>query len=205
MAFTLPPLPYPYDALVKSIDAQTMEIHHGKHHNAYVTNLNNAIAGTDLESKDLVTLIKDIKALPADKQTAVRNNGGGHWNHDFFWNILSPKGGGEPVGKLADAIKATFGSYQAWKDDFAKTSAGRFGSGWGWLILKDGKLHNISTPNQDNPLMDVADVQGAPILGIDVWEHAYYLRYQNRRPDYITAFFDVVDWEKANAHFEAAH
>ncbi|GAA0877584.1 superoxide dismutase [Algoriphagus jejuensis] len=200
MAFTLPALPYAFDALAPHIDAKTMEIHHGKHHNAYVTNLNNAIAGTDLESKSLEELMK-----VAGSNTAVRNNGGGHWNHSFFWNILSPSGGGAPTGELAAAIDAKFGSFDAFKEEFNKAGATRFGSGWAWLCVNESKeLCVCSTPNQDNPLMDVAEKKGAPILGLDVWEHAYYLNYQNRRPDYIAAFWNLVNWDEANKHFAAA-
>ena len=200
MAFTLPALPYAFDALEPHIDARTMEIHHGKHHNAYVTNLNNAVAGTDLEGKSLEELMK-----VAGSNAAVRNNGGGHWNHSFFWNILSPSGGGAPTGALAAAIDAKFGSFDAFKEEFNKAGATRFGSGWAWLCVNESKeLCVCSTPNQDNPLMDVAEKKGAPILGLDVWEHAYYLHYQNRRPDYIAAFWNLVNWDEANKHFAAA-
>lgn len=199
MAFKLPELPYAHDALEPHIDAKTMEIHHGKHHNAYVTNLNAALAGTDGESKSIEELVANISKYPV----AVRNNGGGHWNHSFFWQILGPKGGA-PEGKLADAINEAFGSFDKFKEDFTKASIGRFGSGWAWLIVNDGKLSITSTPNQDNPLMDVAEVKGTPVLGLDVWEHAYYLNYQNRRPDYVAAFFNVVNWAEVAKRFEAA-
>lgn len=193
MAFTLPALPYPTDALEPHIDARTMEIHHGKHHAAYVTNLNAAIAGTELENDSLEALMAKMSKLPA----AVRNNGGGHWNHSFFWEILSPNGGGAPKGKLAAAIDAELGGFDAFKEAFAKAGATRFGSGWAWLCVKsDGKLCVCSSPNQDNPLMDLSDCPGRPILALDVWEHAYYLNYQNRRPDYIAAFWNLVNWDK---------
>jgi Fe-Mn family superoxide dismutase len=191
MAFTLPALPYAHEALEPHIDTQTMQIHHGKHHNAYVTNLNNAIAGNDMEKLTIEELVASAGKFGA----AVRNNGGGHWNHTFFWNILGPNAGGAPSGDLAAAINATFGSFDAFKEAFNKAGATRFGSGWAWLIVgADGKLAVTSTPNQDNPLMDVAEVKGTPILGCDVWEHAYYLKYQNRRPDYLAAFWNVVNW-----------
>jgi Fe-Mn family superoxide dismutase len=199
MAFTLPSLPYAFDALEPHIDARTMEIHHGKHHNAYVTNLNNAIAGTDLESKSLEDLMK-----VAGSNTAVRNNGGGHWNHSLFWQILSPNGGGAPTGELAGAIDAKFGSFDAFKETFNKAAATRFGSGWAWLVVTENGLAVSSTPNQDNPLMDVAEIKGTPIMGLDVWEHAYYLHYQNRRPDYISAFWNLINWEEVSKRFAAA-
>ena len=202
--FTLPELPYSYDALSAAIDAQTMEIHHTKHHNAYVANLNGAVGKiADLQSKSLEELITKINNLPADVRTAIRNNGGGHWNHAFFWQILiaGDKAKKKPVGKLAEAIDRRFGSFERLKEEFTTAATSRFGSGWAWLILKDGDLFVTSTPNQDNPLMDVAEVQGKPILGLDVWEHAYYLRYQNRRPEYISAFWEIVNWEKAEEHF----
>ncbi len=201
MAFTLPELPYAFAALEPHIDARTMEIHHGKHHNAYVTNLNNALAGTEGEGKSLEDLMANIsKYAPA-----VRNNGGGHFNHSLFWKCMSAEGGGEPQGKLAEAITAAFGSFADFKTQFAAAGTTRFGSGWAWLSVDaEGKLFISSTPNQDNPLMDVAEQKGTPILGLDVWEHAYYLHYQNRRPDYIAAFFSVVDWKKANTRFNAA-
>lgn len=191
MAFELPKLPYAFDALEPHIDAKTMEIHHGKHHQAYTTNLNAAIEGTDLEGLS----IEEILVKGVDKP-AVRNNGGGFYNHNLFWEWMSPNGGGQPTGELAEAIDSAFGSFDKFKEEFAKAAATRFGSGWAWLIKKDGKLEITSTPNQDNPLMPVADVQGTPILGLDVWEHAYYLNYQNRRPDYVSAFFNVVNWDK---------
>lgn len=191
MAFELPKLPYAFDALEPHIDAKTMEIHHGKHHAAYTTNLNAAIEGTDLEGLS----IEEILVRGTDKP-AVRNNGGGFYNHNLFWEWLSPNGGGQPTGELAQAIDEAFGSFDKFKEEFAKAAATRFGSGWAWLIVKDGKLAITSTPNQDNPLMPVAEVQGTPILGLDVWEHAYYLNYQNRRPDYVSAFFNVVNWDK---------
>ena len=190
MSFTLPALPYAHDALEPHIDTLTMQIHHGKHHQAYVDNLNKAIAGTEHEHKTIEELVKHAGSISA----AVRNNGGGHWNHDFFWKSLSPNGGGAPAGKLADAIQTTFGSFDAFKEKFAQAGMTRFGSGWAWLIVKDGKLEICSTPNQDNPLMELAEVKGMPILGADVWEHAYYLKYQNRRADYLSAFWNVVDW-----------
>ncbi|MFM9108312.1 MAG: superoxide dismutase [Chloroflexota bacterium] len=206
MAFELPPLPYDVTALEPSIDAQTMTIHHDKHHAAYVNNLNAAIAGTDLEGKSLEALIRDIKALPADKQGPVRNNGGGHWNHTMFWEIMGPGGGGAPSGDLAAAIDAAFGSFDAMKEAVNKAGIGRFGSGWAWVIVgADGKLAITSTPNQDNPLMaGIADVTGAPILGVDVWEHAYYLKYQNRRPDYLAAWWDTVNWDAVARRYKAA-
>jgi Fe-Mn family superoxide dismutase len=200
MAFELPSLPYAFDALEPHFDARTMEIHHGKHHNAYVTNLNNAIAGTDLEGKSLEELMK-----VAGSNTAVRNNGGGHWNHSMFWQILSPNGGGAPSGELAAAIDAKFGSFDAFKETFNKAAATRFGSGWAWLCVDTKKeLCVCSSPNQDNPLMDVAECPGTPIMGLDVWEHAYYLHYQNRRPDYIAAFWNVINWEEVSKRYAAA-
>lgn len=201
MAFELPALPYAHNALEPHIDTATMEIHHGKHHAAYVNNLNAAIAGTEHEGKSLEELMANISKLPA----AVRNNGGGHYNHSLFWSIMGPNGGGEPTGKLADAINNTFGSFAAFKEEFAKAGATRFGSGWAWLCVENGKLKICSTPNQDNPLMDVVtDCSGTPILGLDVWEHAYYLHYQNRRPDYISAFWSVVNWAEVSRRYEAA-
>ncbi len=199
MAFTLPALPYAFNALEPHIDARTMEIHHGKHHNAYVTNLNNAIAGTDAEKLSLEEINKNISKYPAP----VRNNGGGHYNHSLFWTILGPGAGGAPSGKLADAINVSFGNFDEFKTKFAAAATGRFGSGWAWLI-KDGsgKLAITSTPNQDNPLMDLPEItKGTPIIGLDVWEHAYYLHYQNRRPDYITAWWNVVNWSEAAKRF----
>jgi Fe-Mn family superoxide dismutase len=200
MPFTLPPLPYAFNALEPHIDAKTMEIHHGKHHNAYVTNLNAALAGKPEENLSLEEINKTISKFPI----AIRNNGGGHWNHSFFWTILGLNAGGAPTGKLADAINASFGSFDEFKTKFAAAATTRFGSGWAWLI-KDvsGKLAITSTPNQDNPLMDIAEVKGTPILGLDVWEHAYYLHYQNRRPDYIGAFWNIVNWSEVSKRFEA--
>jgi Fe-Mn family superoxide dismutase len=200
MAFTLPALPYGYDALEPHIDQLTMQIHHDKHHQAYVDNLNKAIAGTENENKSLEDLIKNAGQL----SPAIRNNGGGHWNHSFFWEILSPDGGGKPEGKLASAIDEAFGSFDAMKEKFNAAGIGRFGSGWAWLIANDGKLSITSTPNQDNPLMDVAEAKGTPILGADVWEHAYYLKYQNKRGDYLKAFWEVVNWKKIAELFEKA-
>ena len=200
MAFTLAPLPYAHDALEPHIDTQTMQIHHGKHHQAYVDNLNKAIAGTEHENKSLAELVANAGKI----SPAVRNNGGGHWNHTFFWESLDEKGGGMPAGKLAEAIHEAFGSFETFKEKFAQAGMTRFGSGWAWLLVKDGKLEISSTPNQDNPLMDVADVKGTPILGVDVWEHAYSLKYQNRRADYLAAFWNVVDWKKVADRFEAA-
>ncbi|MDP2188316.1 MAG: superoxide dismutase [Sphingobacteriaceae bacterium] len=201
MAFELPALPYAHNALEPNIDTATMEIHHGKHHAAYVNNLNAAIAGTENEGKSLEDLMANISKLPA----AVRNNGGGHYNHSLFWTVMSPNGGGEPTGDLAAAINSTFGSFAAFKEEFAKAGATRFGSGWAWLCVEHGKLKVCSTPNQDNPLMDVVtDCNGTPILGLDVWEHAYYLNYQNRRPDYITAFWNVVNWAEVARRYAAA-
>ncbi len=206
MAHTLPDLPYAHDALEPYIDKQTMEIHHGKHHNTYVTNLNNALAGTGLEDVPVDELIADLSKVPEDKRTAVRNNGGGHSNHSLFWKVMKPGGGGEPTGELADAIKAAFGDFNAFKEKFTQAATTRFGSGWAWLIVDaNGKLAVTSTPNQDSPLMKgVADVTGTPILGLDVWEHAYYLKYQNRRPDYIAAWWNVVNWDEVAARYKAA-
>ncbi len=200
MAFTLAPLPYAYEALEPHIDTLTMQIHHGKHHQAYVDNLNKAVAGTDNESKSLEELVKVAGTI----SPAVRNNGGGHWNHTFFWESLAPNAGGVPSGKLAEAINAAFGSFDSFKEKFSNAGMTRFGSGWAWLLVKDGKLEVSSTPNQDNPLMDVADVKGSPVLGADVWEHAYYLKYQNKRADYLAAFWNVVNWDIVSERFEAA-
>jgi Fe-Mn family superoxide dismutase len=200
MAFELPALPYASDALEPNIDKTTMEIHHGKHHNAYVTNLNKAIEGTELAGKSIEDILKNISKAPM----AVRNNGGGHYNHSLFWTIMSPKGGGKPTGELASAIDKKFGSFEKFKEEFSNAGATRFGSGWAWLLVSNGNLEVSSTPNQDNPLMDVAEKKGTPILGMDVWEHAYYLKYQNRRPDYIAAFWNVVDWEAVGKRFAAA-
>lgn len=198
MAFTLPSLPYAFNALEPHIDARTMEIHHGKHHNAYVTNLNNAVAGKPEENLSIEEICKNISKYPV----AVRNNGGGHYNHSMFWQIMGPNAGGAPAGALADAINATFGNFDEFKTKFNAAGVGRFGSGWAWLI-KDasGKLQITSTPNQDNPLMDVAEVKGTPLLGCDVWEHAYYLHYQNRRPDYLAAWWNVVNWNEVAKRF----
>lgn len=201
MAFELPALPYAHNALEPNIDTQTMEIHHGKHHAAYVNNLNAAVAGTANENKSLEDLMANISKLPA----AIRNNGGGHYNHSLFWTVMSPNGGGEPSGALGEAINNTFGSFAAFKEEFAKAAATRFGSGWAWLCVENGKLKVCSTPNQDNPLMDVVtDCNGMPILGLDVWEHAYYLNYQNRRPDYISSFWNVVNWDEVARRYAAA-
>lgn len=197
MAFELPQLPYAHDALEPHIDARTMEIHHGKHHAGYTNNLNAAIEGTDLDGKSIEGILKNLDMNNA----AVRNNGGGYYNHDLFWKVMSPNGGGQPTGALAEAINTAFGSYEGFKDAFAKAAATRFGSGWAWLCKKDGKLEICSTPNQDNPLMPGVGCGGTPLLGIDVWEHAYYLHYQNRRPDYINAFFNVINWEEVAKRF----
>ncbi|WGM32024.1 superoxide dismutase [Brevundimonas sp. NIBR11] len=202
MAFTLPPLPYAYDALEPAIDKETMTFHHDKHHQAYVDNLNKAVdADASLQGKSLEELFATISTAPK----AVRNNGGGHWNHALFWELLAPAGqGGEPSAELAAAIDRDLGGLDKFKEDFNAAGAGQFGSGWAWLIVQDGKLKVTSTPNQDNPLMDVAEQKGAVVLGADVWEHAYYLKYQNRRPDYLKAFWTVVNWNKANELFAAA-
>tara|TARA_B100001758_G_C18168538_1_gene483003 strand:+ start:109 stop:708 length:600 start_codon:yes stop_codon:yes gene_type:complete len=198
MSFELPKLPYAYDALEPHIDAKTMEIHHGKHHNGYTNNLNNAIEGTDLAGKS----IKEICTTPK-LSAGVRNNGGGYFNHNMFWASMSPNGGGLPTGEIADAIEKSFGSYENFKDEFSKSAATRFGSGWAWLCVEDRKLTICSTANQDNPLMD-GQCGGTPILCLDVWEHAYYLNYQNKRPDYISAFFNVINWEEVNKRYTAA-
>lgn len=201
MAFELPKLNYAFNALEPHIDAKTMEIHHGKHHQAYVTNLNNAIAGTDAEKLSIEDICKNISKYPM----AVRNNGGGHYNHSLFWEIMAPNAGGTPTGDLAKAIETDLGGFEKFKTDFSQAGATRFGSGWAWLSVKeDGKLCVCSTPNQDNPLMDIAECKGTPILGMDVWEHAYYLNYQNRRPDYMTAFFNVINWAKVAELYAAA-
>lgn len=197
MSFELQKLPYNYNALEPYIDAQTMEIHHTKHHGAYTNNLNAAIAGTDLEKMPIESILKDVSKLSA----AVRNNGGGYYNHNLFWSIMSPSGGGKPEGEIAKVIDSTFGSFDAFKEKFSNAAATRFGSGWAWLVKKDGKLEVFSTPNQDNPLMDVSEVKGSPVLAIDVWEHAYYLKYQNRRPDYIQNFWHVVNWKEVERLF----
>lgn len=201
MAFELPKLDYAYNALEPHIDARTMEIHHTKHHQAYVTNLNNAIAGTDAEKLSIEEICKNISKYPM----AVRNNGGGHYNHTLFWAIMAPNAGGAPTGDLAKAIETDLGGFEKFKADFTAAGATRFGSGWAWLSVKaDGKLCVCSTPNQDNPLMDIAECPGTPILGMDVWEHAYYLHYQNRRPDYMAAFFNVINWTKVAELYAAA-
>jgi superoxide dismutase, Fe-Mn family len=201
MAFELPKLTYAYNALEPHIDAKTMEIHHTKHHQAYTTNLNAAIAGTDLEGKSIEEILSNISKHSA----AIRNNGGGYYNHNLFWEVMSPNSGGEPHGELAAAIENAFGSFTGFKDEFSKAAATRFGSGWAWLIMKsDGNLAVTSTPNQDAPIMDVADVKGTPIIGLDVWEHAYYLNYQNRRPDYVSAFFNVINWNEVERRYRAA-
>jgi len=200
MAFELPSLPYEKNALEPNIDAKTMEIHHDKHHNAYVTKLNDAIKGTEFESKSLEELMKNVSSAPA----GVRNNGGGHFNHSLFWTVLSPNGGGKPSGDLAAAIDKKFGSFDKFKEEFSNAAATRFGSGWAWLSVSNGELVVSSTPNQDNPVMDVAESKGTPVLGLVVWEHAYYLHYQNRRPDYIAAFWNVVNWDEVAKRFAAA-
>ena len=201
MAFELPPLPYAPDALEPHIDAKTMEIHHGKHHAAYVNNLNAALEkAPEWQSRSLDDIVRNVNQLPEAVRTAVRNNGGGHWNHTMFWQIMGPKGGGEPTGALADGIKQAFGSFDEFKKQFAAAGAGRFGSGWAWLVVEGGKLAITSTPNQDNPLMEGKQA----ILGLDVWEHAYYLKYQNRRPDYISAWWNVVDWSAVAKRHEQA-
>jgi superoxide dismutase, Fe-Mn family len=207
MAYELPPLPYPKEALEPHIDAQTMEIHHGKHHNAYVTNVNKAIAGkADLESKSVEALISNLDAVPADIRGAVRNNGGGHANHSFFWKLLGAKAGGTPTGALSEDITKTFGSFDAFKEKFEAAGTTRFGSGWAWLVVNGGKLEICSTANQDSPIMGkaIAGCEGKPVLGCDVWEHAYYLKYQNRRPDYLKAFWNVVNWNEVAKNYEAA-
>jgi Fe-Mn family superoxide dismutase len=203
MAFSLPSLPYAYNALEPHIDARTMEIHHTKHHNAYVTNLNNAIQGTEWENKSIEEILANVSKLSA----AVRNNGGGHFNHTLFWNLMAPNAGGMPTGKLADALNAQFGSFEKFKEEFSKAAISRFGSGWAWLCVKKNSLEICSTANQDNPLMDISDAKGCggiPILGIDVWEHAYYLHYQNRRPDYVAAFYNVINWKEVEKRFDEA-
>ena len=200
MAHTLPPLPYPSNALEPHIDAQTMEIHHGKHHNAYVTNLNAALEkAPELADKSLDDLLRNLNSVPEAVRTAVRNNGGGHWNHSQFWKTMGPNGGGGPTGKLADAINSAFGDFEKFKEAFNAAGVGRFGSGWVWLVNDGGKLAITSTPNQDNPLMDG---KAPPILGNDVWEHAYYLKYQNRRPDYLKAWWNTVNWEEVGRRFK---
>jgi superoxide dismutase, Fe-Mn family len=201
MAYELPQLPYAYDALEPHIDKETMNIHHTKHHNTYITNVNNALAGNEeLASKSVEELVSNLDAVPEDIRTAVRNNGGGHANHSLFWTILSPNGGGEPTGEIAEALTSKFGSFDAFKDEFTKAATTRFGSGWAWLVVNNGELEVTSTPNQDSPLMEGK----TPILGLDVWEHAYYLNYQNRRPDYIGAFWNVINWEEVSKRYSAA-
>jgi Fe-Mn family superoxide dismutase len=201
-AFTLPPLPYDFAALEPHIDAKTMEIHHDKHHQAYVNNLNAAVEkAPELQGKSIEELLKNVNNAPESVRTAVRNNGGGHWNHSFFWQIMGPKTGGEPTGPLGDAIKSSFGGFDKFKEQFAAAAAGRFGSGWAWLVNDGGKLSITSTPNQDNPLME-GKSPNSVLLGIDVWEHAYYLKYQNRRPDYVTAWWNVVNWGAVSKRFK---
>lgn len=200
MAYTLPKLPYAYDALEPHIDAKTMEIHHSKHHQAYITKVNDALEGSDLLKHSIDDLMKNIDKVPADKKQAVINNGGGHANHSLFWTVIGPNAGGSPTGDLAKAIDSAFGSFDAFKEKFANAAATRFGSGWAWLVVANGKLEVTSTPNQDSPLMDGK----VPVLGLDVWEHAYYLNYQNRRPDYVSAFWNVVNWSKVAERFDAA-
>jgi len=200
MAYTLPQLGYAYDALEPHIDAKTMEIHHTKHHQTYITNVNAALEGTEFADKDVLEVISNLDALPADKQTAVRNNGGGHANHTLFWEVIAPGGSNEPVGEVKAAIEAKFGSFEAFKEEFAKAATTRFGSGWAWLIVDGDGVAVTSTPYQDSPVMEGK----TPILGLDVWEHAYYLNYQNRRPDYIAAFWNVVNWDVVEAKFNAA-
>lgn len=199
MAFELPKLPYAYDALEPHIDKETMEIHHTKHHNTYVTKLNDAVKGTDLESKSIEDIVKNLNSVPDDIRTAVQNNGGGHYNHSLFWELLTPNAS-EPSGEVVDTISSTFGSLDKFKEEFAAAAAGRFGSGWAWLVVDNGELAIVSAPNQDNPISEGK----LPILGLDVWEHAYYLNYQNRRPDYINAFWNVVNWDKVNELYQAA-
>lgn len=198
MAFTLPDLGYAFDALEPNIDATTMEIHHDKHHNTYVTNLNNAVEGTEFADMEINELIANLDKVPTDKQTAVRNNGGGHANHSFFWELLTPGGATEPTGALADAINSAFGSFDEFKEKFEAAGAGRFGSGWAWLIKSGDGVEIVSTPNQDSPVMEGK----TPVIGVDVWEHAYYLKYQNRRPEYLKAFWNVVNWDVAAKNFE---
>ncbi|MCH8523416.1 MAG: superoxide dismutase [Balneolales bacterium] len=200
MAYTLPELPYAYDALEPHFDAKTMEIHHTKHHNAYIQKVNDALSGHEMASHSIEDVLKNIDKVPADKKQAVINNGGGHANHTLFWTVIGPDAGGTPTGELAAAIDTAFGSFDAFKEQFANAAATRFGSGWAWLVVSNGKLEVTSTPNQDSPLMEGK----TPILGLDVWEHAYYLNYQNRRPDYISAFWNVVNWNKVNEYFLAA-
>ncbi len=206
MAYELPPLPYDYAALEPHIDEETMKLHHDKHHNTYVTNLNAAVEGSDLGNMSAEELIKNLDKVPEDKRTAVRNNGGGHVNHTMFWEIMGPNGGGAPTGAVAQAINDAFGSFDALKEAVNKAGAGRFGSGWAWVVVgSDGKLAVTSTANQDNPTMaGVADVSGTPILGVDVWEHAYYLKYQNKRPNYLAAWWNTVNWNAVNQRYQQA-
>jgi Fe-Mn family superoxide dismutase len=198
MAFELPKLGYNYDALEPNIDARTMEIHHSKHHGGYTTKLNNAVEGTELEGKTIEEILKNV----SQRSTALRNNGGGYYNHNLYWKILTPGGSKTPQGELADAIDESFGSLENFREAFVQAALTRFGSGWAWLVLQNNKLAVSSTPNQDNPLMDVAEVQGTPVLGIDVWEHAYYLKYQNKRPDYVNAFWDLINWDEVARRFK---
>ena len=206
MAYTLPPLPYAYDALEPHIDARTMEIHHTKHHQTYVDNANKALEGTDMADLPVEELITKLDQVPADKKTALRNNAGGHANHSLFWTVLGPQGSGQPSGELLQAITDAFGSHDAFKEKFEDAAKTRFGSGWAWLVVKDGKLSVVSTANQDNPLMGeaIAGTSGTPILGVDVWEHAYYLNYQNKRPDYLKAFWNAVNWAEVQKRYDAA-
>ena len=200
MAFQLPDLPYPKNALEPHIDAQTMEVHHDKHHAGYTSKLNDALEGTGNENASIEEILKNV----SKHGDAIRNNGGGYYNHSLFWTVMSPNGGGEPSSDLANAINDAFGSFENFKEEFSNAAKSRFGSGWAWLLIRDGKLQVSSTPNQDNPLMDIAEVKGTPILGLDVWEHAYYLKYQNRRPDYVSAFFNVINWDEVSKRYEAA-
>ena len=200
MAFQLPDLPYPKNALEPHIDAQTMEVHHDKHHAGYTSKLNDALEGTGNENASIEEILKNV----SKHGDAIRNNGGGYYNHSLFWTVMSPNGVGEPSGDLANAINDAFGSFENFKEEFSNAAKSRFGSGWAWLLIRDGKLQVSSTPNQDNPLMDIAEVKGTPILGLDVWEHAYYLKYQNRRPDYVSAFFNVINWDEVSKRYEAA-
>jgi superoxide dismutase, Fe-Mn family len=201
MAFKLPDLPYAANALEPHIDEETMNIHHGKHHNTYVTKLNDALEGhSDLQNKSIEELLTDLNSLPDEIKTPVRNNGGGHYNHTIFWQLMSPDGGGEPKGELADAINSKFGSFDKFKEEFKNAGVGRFGSGWAWLVVSNGELEITSTPNQDTPISDGK----TPVLGVDVWEHAYYLKYQNKRPDYLEAFFNVINWEEVAKRYENA-
>jgi len=205
MTFSVPDLPYGFDALEPHIDAQTMQIHHDKHHAAYVNKLNDAIKGqADLESKSIEELISNLSALPEKIRTAVRNNGGGHYNHSLFWTIMGPQSGAEATGEVAEAINNDLGGFDSFKEQFSSAAATRFGSGWAWLCISEGKLCVCSTPNQDNPLMDIAECKGTPILGLDVWEHAYYLKYQNKRPDYVSAFFNLINWNAVTERYKAA-